>query len=259
MTATRTLAVCAMLALPFAIGNAWADAIADANAAVRAAQAGRYDDAIRLFTSAINSDELNLTGKSQAFAYRGIAKAATGDYEGAKLDLNSAAALDSGYKGDALAFRGYIKLVMGEVKDGAEDLGKSAEYHVWPYSVLWLYLARLRSGVPDTGPYSLTNNAIMLDASKGPDGSAGLSRWPGPVVKAMLGQATREEATAAAKEGDPQKLAERVCDVDFYFGEVDLAHNNAASARAHFQNAAEKCPFASFERMGATAELAHLK
>jgi hypothetical protein len=75
----------------------------------------------------------------------------------------------------------------------------------------------------------------------------------------MLGQATREEAAAAAKEGDPQRLAERVCDVDFYFGEVDLAHDETMSARTHFQNAAEKCPFASFERMGATAELAQLK
>jgi lipoprotein NlpI len=259
MTATRTLTLIATLALPMAVGNAWADAAADANAGVRAAQAGRYDDAIQLFTSAINSDELNLTSKAQAFAYRGIARAATGDYQGAKLDLNFSVALDSGYKGDALAFRGYMKLVTGDPKSGAEDLASGAEYHVWSYSALWLYLARLRGGVPDTGPYSLKDNAIMLDATKAPDGSPGLSRWPGPVVKVMLGQATREEAAAAAKEGDPQRLAERVCDVDFYFGEVDLAHNETASAKAHFQNAAEKCPFASFERMGATAELARLK
>ncbi|HYM18232.1 MAG TPA: hypothetical protein VEU06_06700 [Micropepsaceae bacterium] len=259
MTVTRKLALFVTLALPFAIGNAWADAVADANAAVRAAQSGHYDDAIRLFTTAINSDELTLTSRSQAFAYRGIAKAATGDYEGGKLDLNSAAALDSAYKGDALAFRGYMKLVTGDPKGGADDLARGAEFHVWSYSALWLYLARLRGGVADAGPYSLKDNAIMLDAAKAPDGSSGLLRWPGPVVKAMLGQATREEATAAAKEGDPQKLAERVCDVDFYFGEVDLAHNDAASAKSHFQNAAEKCPFASFERMGATAELAHLK
>ncbi len=259
MTATRKLLTIAALALPLVTASAFADSIEDANNAVRAAQAGRYDDAIRLFSSAINSDELTLTGKAQAFAYRGIAKAATGDYEGAKLDLNSSAALDSDYKGDALAFRGYMKLVMGEPKDGAVDLARSAESHIWPYSVLWLHLARLRGGVPDTGPHSLMNNAMALDDNKGPDGSPGLSRWPGAVVKFMLGQATPQQVASAAQEGDPQKLAERVCDVDFYLGEVDLAHNDAAAAKTRFQSAAEKCPFASFERMGATSELAHLK
>jgi lipoprotein NlpI len=236
-----------------------ADSIEDANNAVKAAQIGHYDDAIRLFTSAINSDELTLTGKAQAFAYRGIAKATTGDYQGGKLDLNSSVALDSGYNGDAYAFRGYMKLVMGETKDGAGDLAKSADLIIWPYNVLWLYLARLRGGVPDTGPHSLVNNAAALDEKLGPDGSAGLTRWPGPVVKFMMGQATREQVASAAQQGDPQKLAERVCDVDFYLGELDLAHNDAAAAKLRFQNAAEKCPFASFERMGATAELANLK
>jgi len=259
MTATRKLLTIAALTLPLATGNALADSIQDANDAVRAAQAGHYDDAVRLFSSAINSDELTATGKAQAFAYRGIARAATGDYEGAKLDLNSSAALDSDYKGDAYAFRGYMKLVMGDPKDGAVDLAKSAEFHIWPYSVLWLYLARLRGGVPDAGPHSLSSNAMTLDGSRGPDGSAGLTRWPGPVVKFMLGQATREQVASEAQAGDPQKLAERVCDVDFYLGEVDLAHNDSAAAKPRFQSAVEKCPFASFERMGATAELAHLK
>src|SRR5215469_18790421 len=77
----------------------------DANAGVAAARNGKYDDAIQLFTSAINSDMLSLTGRAQAFAYRGIAKATTGDYDGAQEDLNFSVALDSAYNADALAFR----------------------------------------------------------------------------------------------------------------------------------------------------------
>ena len=77
------------------VGIAHAAGIDDANAAVLAARDGKYDDAIRLFTSAINSDELNLTGRAQAFAYRGIAKATVGDYDAAQEDLNFAVALDT--------------------------------------------------------------------------------------------------------------------------------------------------------------------
>jgi lipoprotein NlpI len=75
----------------------------------------------------------------------------------------------------------------------------------------------------------------------------------------MQGTGTRDTVTAAAQEGDATRLAERVCDVDFYLAELDLARNDKASAITQFERAAEKCPFASFERMGATAELMRLK
>jgi hypothetical protein len=52
---------------------------------------------------------------------------------------------------------------------------------------------------------------------------------------------------------------ERVCDADFYVAEQDLVRGDAAAAKPLLQRAAEKCPFASFERMGATAELMRLK
>lgn len=259
MTLTGGLAVLALAGLLLAPEHVRAAAADDANRAVVAARNGQYDEAIDLFTRAINSDELGITNRARAFAYRGIAKATTGDYEGATLDLNSAVALDSDFNADAYAYRGYIKLVLGQAKEAVVDLDKSAELLVWPYNVLWLHLARLKAGVPDAGPRSLTNNAITLDIKRNQDGSPGLSRWPGALVKYMQGSVTRDVATAAAQDGDPARLAERVCDVDFYLGEFDLAHNDVAAAKPQFERAAEKCPFASFERMGATAELMRLR
>jgi len=259
MTLTGKVSFLAVVAVVAATAPAFSTGVEDANNAVLAARNGQYEEAIRLFTSAINSDELNLKSRAQAFAYRGIAKATGGDYDDAVQDLNYAIALGSDYNGDAYGFRGYLKLVLGQSKEAADDLAKSADLLIWPYNVLWLYLARLKSGIPDTGTHSLPNNAMALDTSRGPDGSPGLARWPGPVVKFMMGQATREQVTAAAQEGDPQRLAERVCDVDFYLAEVDLAHNDAAAAKPKLERAAEKCPFASFERMGASAELMRLK
>ena len=229
------LALLGLLLLPAPVR---ADGADDANRAVVAARNGQYNEAIELFTRAINSDELGLKNRAQAYAYRGIAKATTGDYEGAQLDLN---------------------LVLGQSKEAAADLDKSAELLVWPYNVLWLHLARLKAGLPDTGPRSLANNAITLDVKRNQDGSPGLTRWPGALVKFMQGMGTRDTVVAAAQDGDASRLAERVCDVDFYLAELDLARNDRASAVTQFERAAEKCPFASFERMGATAELMRLK
>lgn len=250
------LALIGVLHSPALVLAAGAD---DANRAVVAARNGRYDEAIELFTRAINSDELGLKNRAQAYAYRGIAKATTGDYDGAQLDLNSSVALDSDFAADAYAYRGYMKLVLGQAKESAADLEKSAELLIWPYNVLWLHLARLKAGLPDQGPRSLANNAITLDVKRNQDGTPGLTRWPGALVKFMQGTGTRESVAAAAQEGDPARLAERVCDVDFYLGELDLARNDIAAAKPQFERAAEKCPFASFERMGATAELMRLK
>lgn len=223
--------------------------VEDANAAVLAARDGKYDDAIRLFTNAINSDDLNLKSRAQAYAYRGIAKATAGDYDGATEDLNRSVALNSDYAADSFAYRGYFALVQGDAQKASADLAKSAELKIWPYNALWLSLARMKANVPDTGAHSLAMNAAQFD----------LAQWPGAVVKFLMGQVRPEEVAAAANLGDPQKLVERVCDADFYVAEYNLAQNNAAAAKPGFQRAAEKCPFASFERMGAAAELMRLK
>ncbi len=238
-----------LLAVLACAGGALAAGLDDANNAVIAARAGKYDDAIRLFTNALNGDELNLAGRAQAFAYRGVAKATTGDYDGAQEDLNYSVALQSPYDADAYAYRGYFELVRGESAKAAADLGKSAELKLWPYNVLWLSLAREMAHVPDTDNHSLKANAAKLD----------LAQWPGPVVKYLMGEGTPQSVNAAALEGDPTRLVERVCDADFYVAEQDLARGDMATARPLLQRAADKCPFASFERMGATAELTRLK
>jgi lipoprotein NlpI len=239
----------ALAALILSADMVRAAGVEDANAAVLAARDGKYDDAIRLFTNAVNSDDLNLKSRAQAYAYRGIAKATTGDYDGATDDLNRSVALNSDYAADSYAYRGYFELVLGDAQKASTDLSRSAELKIWPYNALWLSLARMKANVPDTDNHSLASNAAQFD----------LAQWPGPVVKFLMGQAKPEEVATAAKQGDPQKLVERVCDADFYVAEYDLVHNNADAAKPGFQRAAEKCPFASFERMGATAELMRLK
>ena len=230
-------------------GIALAAGIDDANNAVLAARNGKYEDAIRLFSNALNGDELNLTSRAQAYTYRGIAKAATGDYDGAREDLNSAIALQSDYAPEAYAYRGYFEMVRGESDKAAADLAKSASLKIWPYNALWLSLVREKAHVPDTDNLSLKAHAARLD----------LTQWPGPVVRYLMGDGNPQSVNAAAQQGDPARVVERVCDADFYVAEHDLANGNMVDAKPLLQRAAEKCPFASFERMGASAELMGLK
>jgi hypothetical protein len=116
----------------------------------------------------------------------------------------------------------------------------------------------LKAGLPDEGAYSLANNIKELESKPNQDGTPGLSRWPAALVRFMQGTGTRESVAAAAQEGDPARLNERVCDVYFYLAELDLAHNDSAAAKPQFERAAQTCPFASFERTGAAAELKRL-
>jgi lipoprotein NlpI len=197
----------------------------DANAAVLAARDGKYDDAIRLFTNAINGDDLNLKSRAQAYAYRAIAKATTGDYDGATDDLNRSVALNSDYAADSYAYRGYFELVLGDAQKASADLAKSAELKLWSYNALWLSLARTKANVPDNDSHSLVRHAAQLD----------LAQWPGVVVKFLMGQAKPEEVAATANLGDPQRLVERVCDADFYLAEYDLSarRKNVPSPRSN--------------------------
>ena len=54
-----------MAALTLSADMVRAAAVEDANAAVLAARDGKYDDAIRLFTNAINSDNLSLKSRAR--------------------------------------------------------------------------------------------------------------------------------------------------------------------------------------------------
>src|SRR5258708_7384978 len=156
--------------------------VEDSNAAVLAARVGKYDDAIRLLTNAINGDPLNLKSRAQAFAYRGIAKATTSDYDGAQEDLNRSVALNSDYAADSYAYRGFFALVLGDAQKASADLAKSAELKIWPYNALWLSLARMKANVSDNDAHSLVRNAAQFD----------LAQWPGPVVKFLMGQTKPE-------------------------------------------------------------------
>jgi len=69
---------------------AWTGALDDAKTGLAAAQAGNYDEAIRLYTKAIESGELSQENLSIAYHNRGIAWDDKGDYDKAIVDYTKA-------------------------------------------------------------------------------------------------------------------------------------------------------------------------
>jgi lipoprotein NlpI len=93
------------------------------------------------------------------------------------------------------------------------------------YPVLWLYLARARSG-PQIAAAELETNAKKL---KQPD-------WPYPVVELFLGRRRPEATFAAATKSDDR------CEAQFYIGEWRLLRGNRPAAIVALKAAAETCP-----------------
>ena len=110
----------------------------------------------------------------------------------------------------------------------------------YAYDVLWLHIARIRSGVHDAK--ELTANAAPLDHTK----------WPAPVVSFYQGKMTPAHLLAVAKTGDQR------CEANFYIAEWQLAQRHVAPARAGFKVAVKTCPITFVEYGTAKAELRRL-
>jgi hypothetical protein len=105
---------------------------------------------------------------------------------------------------------------------------------------LWLDLARRRAGLPS----ELANNAKRLDMSK----------WPAPIVRLFLGQATPEAVLAAADRSGPAVRKARRCEAAFFAGELMLQQSREGEAIRLIDRAAAECPPTSAEGSVASAE-----
>jgi lipoprotein NlpI len=89
------------------------------------------------------------------------------------------------------------------------------------YARLWHYLA-LRHGAPG-------------EPAAAPAAAAGA--WPQPVLQALTGETTAEQALAAARDG--QADAGRLCELFFFMGELALIDGDIRRARELFQRSVD--------------------
>src|SRR5215472_13336429 len=82
-----------------------------------------------------------------------------------------------------------------------------------------------------------------------------MTKWPAPVIRLFLGQLTPEAVLAAANESDVKSKQDRVCDANFYSGELALQQGQKDSAARLFRLASADCPKDSDELWAANVEL----
>jgi lipoprotein NlpI len=71
----------------------------------------------------------------------------------------------------------------------------------------------------------------------------------------LAGEITPAQALAAAGDKDAATRQRRICQANFYAGEVALSEGNREEAARLFRRAADDCPATYIERQSAATEL----
>jgi len=198
---------------------------------------GDFDRAIADYDQAIRIDPKN----TRVYDNRGIARAAKGDFDRAIADYDQAIRLDP-KNASWYLHRGLSNLYAGALPTAVADLNQASELNPkHPYAALWLDIANKRSNLPSRFP----------EAAK----QVNMTWWPAPVIRLYLGQLTPEALLAAADDANPRAKHGRMCEANFFTGELALQQGNADEAKRLFALAAADCPKDFDAYAGATAEL----
>jgi lipoprotein NlpI len=184
--------------------------------------------------------------RAASYDYRGGAHARMGNYALAVADFTTAIGLQP--KNAAHHFlRGVAHFVFGAFESAALDFEQVVALAPTDhYGVLWLHLARLKTGARDRLEFS--RNAGKL-AGK---------RWPQPLIALYQGEITAHDVRVAAGQGDLKTQRDRKCEAAFYIGEHMLASGDENSAIAALEEAVQGCPRDLIEYQSAAAELKRL-
>jgi tetratricopeptide (TPR) repeat protein len=175
---------------------------------------GEYDRAIQEFDEAIRLNPNN----ADNYNNRGVAYSRKGDYGRAIQNYNQAINLNSN---DTVAYlnRGVVYFVQSNLTAAIADFEHA----------LYLHVVMKRQG---------HNDAQQLARV---EAAADLSKWPGPVLKLDLEQATANEVMVAAATGIPVGQKWQVCEANYFIGEEALLHYQRTTALAHLKAARDGC------------------
>lgn len=185
---------------------------------------------------------------AEAFFNRATAHGDMGDYKAARDDYTSAllsgiSPSDGTEYVNIYALRGITKYILGNYAEASADLAQSIKIQPdRPYQVLWLYLARARSGESNSLSELKTNSAKLTQKD-----------WPFPVLESFLEQ-RNPESTLAETELNPDAR----CEAHYYIGQWHLLRKELPAAVEFFRTAATTCPFDFFEKKDAEEELKRL-
>jgi tetratricopeptide (TPR) repeat protein len=167
-----------------------------------------------------------------------------GKFDEALADYDSAIELGA-HIARANFGRGKVQFYAGQFAAAAESFAQSlARVPIAGYAVIWLHLARMRSGADDHKEF--VDNIRELDHAV----------WPWPIVELYLGSSSPEALYAAAiAPKDETARHDRTCEADFYLGEWTLQNGDHTQALRLLKSAADTCAPGSVELSAAKFEL----
>jgi tetratricopeptide (TPR) repeat protein len=198
---------------------------------------GDIDRAIADYSEAIKRDSTLVA----AYNDRGSAYRLKGDFDRAIADYAQAIQRDP--KSAAAYYRrGYVYYLTGALPKALADLTEAnALSPADSYLALLLDVVGRRSQLPSR----LKETSAKVD----------MTAWPAPVLRLYMGQMTPEAVLAAAGDPDLQTRRSRVCEANFYTGELALLNGRKDDAARLFTLASGDCPLALSEWESANAEL----
>ena len=231
----------------------------------------KLDPAIADYDAAIKLD----AGYADAYHGRGLAYRKKGDYDRAIADYSEAIKRSPKFAA-AYANRGASYRSKGDLDHAVADESQAIELAPKWASPYYLrgFAAYLSGALPKALADMTQANALdpanayyalMLDIigqrSKLPSrlnelsAKVDMTAWPAPVIRLYLAQLTPEALIAAADNPDPSIKRGRVCEANFYAGELSALNGRKDDATRQFMLAASDCPHDFDERELAEAEL----
>jgi tetratricopeptide (TPR) repeat protein len=216
----------------------------DANAYVFRGWA--YDDTDQ-FDRAIADETkaIQLKPMAPTFNNRGSAHVDKLEFAEAIADFSRAIQINAKY-GVAYRNRARAYLYSGKPAEALADINQASAIdpkHM--YGALWLDIIGRRNNVASR----LSQISAQFD----------MTVWPAPVVRMFLGQMTPAAVLAAADNPDPRVKKDRVCEANFYSGEMALRTGAKDEAARLFDTAARDCPHGLDEWDAAKAEAKALR
>jgi lipoprotein NlpI len=201
---------------------------------------GDIDRALTDFNKAIELNPkypIGLNNRANVYRDRGDIGRALADY-GKAIESDPKYHLAYFNRGRVYFYNGNPDKALADINQASELDPKDAFY------ALWIDIVNKRSNLPSRLAQAMT----QIDMTK----------WPAPVIRLYLGQMTPGAVLAAADDPDADIKRRRVCDANFFIGELALQQGTKEEAARLFRIAATDCPKDRTAGNGANAELTAL-
>jgi lipoprotein NlpI len=178
---------------------------------------------------------------AMAYNNRGSTYRDRGDADQALADYGKSIEIDPKYIKPYFN-RGLMYLYGGKQDRALADINQASELDPKDaYYALWVDIVNKRSNLPSRLAQAMT----QID----------MTTWPAPVIRLYLGQTTSAAVLAAADDPNADVKQRRVCDANFFIGELALQQGSKDEASRLFRLAATGCSKDRTSGDGANAEL----